>query len=93
MKSARLILDERDSPWTLVIEPWALAFDVSTGARVHIEVFDDDDPFYLEVADNGMFLAFESPKFQVTVGGVQHDYDFGVRPRMFGDAWKTPPPS
>lgn len=93
MKSARLIIEERNEAWTLVIEPWALALDIAAGARVHVEIFDNDDVFYLEISEEGTFLAFESPKFQVTVGGVEHDYDFGAaRPLMFDDdSWKSSP--
>ena len=89
MKSARLLLEERDLAWTLVVEPWALAFDVPAHKRVHVEVFDDADHFHLEIADGGAFLAFESGKFQIKIGEAQHDYDFQSRFPVFEGLWQA----
>ena len=36
-----------------MIEPWALALDIAAGARVHVEIFDDDDVFHLEISEEG----------------------------------------
>jgi hypothetical protein len=88
MKSARLILGARPTPWRFAVEPWALALDVPADLNVLIEIFDDEDQFHLEVSEAGKFLAFESPKFRIRIGDTVHDYDFGSRPRgMFDNLW------
>lgn len=90
MKSARLVLEGRQRPWALVIEPWALALDVPVGLHVFVEVFDDEDPLHVEISRSGTFLAFESPKFQIRIGDTLHDYNFGARPSgMFDNLWPS----
>lgn len=86
LKSARLILEERESAWTLTIEPWAVAIEVPALKRAYVEVFDEQTPFNLEIAQDGAFLAFESGKFCVMIDGDRQDFDFGQRAFSF-DAW------
>lgn len=74
---ASLTLAERSEPWTLVIEPWALAHDVREGQRVVIDLpVLDAEGLSLEIAESGTFLAFADEHFTVRIGEDVHVYDF-----------------
>lgn len=91
MKSAKLMLEERECDWTLAIEPWAVGFDVPAGTRVHVEIFEDEEHFCLEISNDGASLAFQSAKFHVWIGDEQHAHDFGTRCVFEGGALATFP--
>lgn len=74
---ASLTLAERSEPWTLVIEPWALAHDVREGQRVVIDLpVLDAEGLSLEIAESGTFLAFADERSTVRIGEDVHVYDF-----------------
>jgi hypothetical protein len=78
MNFAKLTLVERPHSWVLVIEPWALSFDVEAGQRVTIEIGDQkkDELFELEIAEDGTYLAFPNRHFNVLLGDRRESFVF-----------------
>jgi hypothetical protein len=78
MTKASIVLDRRDAPWTLAVEPWAETFEIPADALVKVVVYDIGvaDEFSLEVSEEGKFLHFGHRRFDVIVGDVVHQFDY-----------------
>ncbi len=88
MGQVTLRLEHREQPWTLVIEPWALAYDVPPRTPARIDITTTELPCNVDVgdiADGGVFLAFEETEFSVRIGEEVETFKFPIRPRMYQD--------
>jgi hypothetical protein len=77
-RALSITLDGRPKPWTLAIEPWALAFEIAAEQNAKIEIFNppaNDDPD-INVGHDGETFAFFDPIFSVTIGDVVEHFDF-----------------